>query len=44
MKANQIEEFEFSQPYLFFWDKIERANYFLQNISKLYRYKGSIYI
>jgi bleomycin hydrolase len=25
-----IKEFEFSQNYLFFWDKLERANYFLE--------------
>lgn len=29
MKKYNIEEFEFSQSYLFFWDKIERANYLL---------------
>ncbi|XP_075052980.1 bleomycin hydrolase [Mixophyes fleayi] len=29
MKKFNIEEFEFSQPYLFFWDKVERCNYFL---------------
>ncbi|KAM9320328.1 bleomycin hydrolase, partial [Gastrophryne carolinensis] len=29
MKKFNIEEFEFSQSYLFFWDKIERCNYFL---------------
>ena len=27
-----IKEFEFSQNYLFFWDKFERANYFLEGI------------
>jgi bleomycin hydrolase len=27
-----IKEFEFSQNYLFFWDKFERANYFLESI------------
>jgi bleomycin hydrolase len=25
-----LKEFEFSQNYLFFWDKLERANYFLE--------------
>ncbi|KAI3353901.1 hypothetical protein L3Q82_005108 [Scortum barcoo] len=30
MKKFNIEEFEFSQSYLFFWDKIERCYYFLQ--------------
>lgn len=29
MKKFNIEEFEFSQSYLFFWDKVERCNYFL---------------
>ncbi len=28
----KIEEFEFSQSYLFFYDKLEKANYFLENI------------
>ncbi|XP_003968294.1 bleomycin hydrolase [Takifugu rubripes] len=31
MKAFNIEEFEFSQSYLFFWDKIERCYYFLHS-------------
>ncbi|XP_010795197.1 bleomycin hydrolase-like [Notothenia coriiceps] len=30
MKKFNLEEFEFSQSYLFFWDKIERCYYFLQ--------------
>ncbi|XP_059511214.1 bleomycin hydrolase isoform X2 [Stegostoma tigrinum] len=29
MKKFNVEEFEFSQSYLFFWDKIERCFYFL---------------
>ena len=32
MKKMNIKDFEFSQSYLFFWDKIERANYFLEAI------------
>lgn len=32
MKQYNIEEFEFSQAYLFYWDKIERCHYFLNNI------------
>lgn len=32
MKQHNIEEFEFSQAYLFYWDKIERSYYFLNNI------------
>jgi len=34
MKALTIDEFEFSQGYLFYWDKIERCNYFLNNVVK----------
>jgi bleomycin hydrolase len=29
IKKYELGEFEFSQSFLFFWDKIERANYFL---------------
>lgn len=32
MKHYKLKSFEFSQAYLFFWDKIERANYFLEQI------------
>lgn len=32
MKKYDLEEFEFSQAYLFFWDKLEKANYFLESI------------
>ena len=28
----QVEDFELSQNYLMFWDKLEKANYFLENI------------
>jgi bleomycin hydrolase len=34
MKAHNIEEFEFSPAYLFYWDKIERCHFFLNNIVK----------
>lgn len=34
MKQHNLDEFEFSQAYLFFWDKVERCNYFLHNIVK----------
>ncbi|XP_065362716.1 bleomycin hydrolase [Calliphora vicina] len=34
MKEHNLDEFEFSQAYLFYWDKIERCNYFLNNIVK----------
>jgi bleomycin hydrolase len=30
----QLEEFEFSQSYLFFYDKLEKSNYYLENIIK----------
>lgn len=30
IKAMNLENFEFSETYLFFWDKLERANTFLQ--------------
>ncbi len=32
MKAMNVKEFEFSQNYTLFWDKFERANYFLEAI------------
>lgn len=32
MKQLNLEEFEFSQAYFFYWDKIERSYYFLNNI------------
>jgi bleomycin hydrolase len=32
MKAMNLKEFEFSQNYLLFWDKVERSNYFLEAI------------
>ncbi|XP_078042361.1 bleomycin hydrolase isoform X1 [Augochlora pura] len=34
MKQYNLDEFEFSQSYLFFWDKVERCNYFLHNVVK----------
>ncbi|XP_037974586.2 bleomycin hydrolase isoform X2 [Plutella xylostella] len=37
MKKYAIEEFEFSQSYLFFWDKVERCHYWLQNIVRTAR-------
>ena len=30
MKKMNLSNFEFSQNYMFFWDKFERANYFLR--------------
>lgn len=32
MQKMNLKEFEFSQNYTFFWDKLERANYFLEAI------------
>ena len=32
MKKYKLAEFQLSQSYLFYWDKIEKANYFLENI------------
>ena len=32
MRQMNVEEFQFSQNYPFFWDKFERANYFLEAI------------
>jgi bleomycin hydrolase len=32
MKAMNLKEFEFSQSYTMFWDKLERANYFLESV------------
>ncbi|MGA7669517.1 MAG: C1 family peptidase [Nitrolancea sp.] len=32
MKAMNLKDFEFSQNYTLFWDKVERANYFLEAI------------
>lgn len=32
MKKYKLKEFQLSQSYLFYWDKIEKANYFLESI------------
>ncbi|KAI9849524.1 MAG: hypothetical protein M1837_004144 [Sclerophora amabilis] len=32
MRRYSLKEFELSQAYLFYWDKIEKANYFLEQI------------
>ncbi|KAI5261233.1 peptidase C1B, bleomycin hydrolase [Aureobasidium subglaciale] len=32
MKKYNIEKFELSQAYLFFWDKVEKSNFFLESI------------
>ncbi len=33
-KRYHLNQFEFSQSHLFFWDKFEKANFFLENIMK----------
>lgn len=35
MRKYNLDSFELSQAYLFFWDKLEKANYFLENIIDL---------
>lgn len=35
MKAMKIKDFEFSQNHIMFWDKIERANFLLENVIDL---------
>jgi len=37
IKNKSLDDFEFSQNYLFFWDKVERSNYFLHTIADSYR-------
>ncbi|KAH6633222.1 bleomycin hydrolase [Boeremia exigua] len=32
MKKYKLDSFQLSQSYLFYWDKMEKANYFLENI------------
>jgi len=32
MKTYNLEEFQLSQAYLFFWDKLEKSNYFFESI------------
>jgi bleomycin hydrolase len=36
IKALDLENFEFSETYLFFWDKFERSNSFLQGITNYF--------
>ena len=31
-REHNLNDFEFSQSYLFFWDKLEKANYFLETV------------
>ena len=32
MRRHNLKEFEVSQAYLFFWDKVEKANFFLEQV------------
>ncbi len=32
MRRHNLKEFELSQAYLFYWDKLEKANFFLEQI------------
>ena len=32
MRKYNLKEFQLSQSYLFFWDKLEKANYFLEQV------------
>ena len=32
MRRHNLKEFELSQAYLFFWDKLEKANFFLEQV------------
>lgn len=41
-KKLNIDDFEFSQNYLFFWDKIERCNFALHNILETAKRNESI--
>lgn len=36
MKTLNTDSFQLSQSYLFFWDKVEKSNYFLENTLDLY--------
>ena len=32
MRRYNLKEFELSQAYMYYWDKLEKANYFLEQI------------
>ena len=32
MRKHNLKDFQLSQAYLFYWDKLEKANYFLEQI------------
>lgn len=37
MKKHNLKEFELSQAYLFFWDKLEKANWFLEQVIETHK-------
>jgi bleomycin hydrolase len=41
IRSKNIDTFEFSQMHLFFWDKIERANYLLNVYEEVARTEGA---
>lgn len=41
VQSQNIESFEFSQTHIFFWDKIERANYLLDAYEEVAKTEGS---
>jgi len=43
VKQFNLEDFEFSQAYLYYWDKVERSNKFLHNIVTTARRGESVY-
>jgi len=40
VEAYNLSNFEFSQNYFMFWDKLEKSNYFLENILKTLNYES----
>ena len=38
-KRLNMEQFELSQNYIAYWDKLEKANYFLDSIMRLCRFR-----
>ena len=40
VKRYNLNNFEFSQNFFIFWDKLEKSNYFLENILKTLEYKS----
>ncbi|CAF5100655.1 unnamed protein product, partial [Rotaria sp. Silwood1] len=43
MKSLKIQELEFSQNYLFYYDKIERCHYFLMSMIQLAKKKEPVH-